>query len=1282
MTQLSLVFETLRYYWRTNLAVWLGVVVGTAVLGGALLVGDSVRGSLRQMTLDRLGRIDFVLSGPRFFREDLAAELQKDPALADSFAGFAPAIVLQATAERRDENSPDVAARAGDVNVYAVDERFWTLIDAAGHAPPNDDEVLLSQRLADQLGVVEGSDLTLVVEMPAAVPRDSLLGQRDESAAQIPVKVKAVLPEASGLGRLGLRPDQQLPANAIVSLAAAQNALDLAAGQPAGDPPQPVPARCNALFVSAKNPADGATAAALQATDRLNAALKQAWQLADIDLRLTVHEEHAYFGLDSRRMILEPVMAEAAGKVAAAQKLQVSPVLVYLANELTSGKGKDAHTLYSVVAGVDPSLFEAGAQPPFGPFEFVGSRPGEPLAETDILLNEWAAADLQAEVGDSVRMTYHVVGSHGELPEEERTFTLRGILKLRGTPAADRGYTPEVHGITDVESFDDWNQPFPMKKVTRRDDEYWGTYRATPKAFVALSTAQSLWKSRYGELSRMRMAPPDGTPLAQAAERFDAAIRKSLSPAEAGLEFQPIKLHGLAAASGTTDFAGLFLGFSLFLIVAALALISLLFRLGVERRASQLGLLLATGFSPARLRGLLLLEALVVVATGGLAGLAAAVGYASLMIYGLKTWWFGAIGTKFLELHVTPTSLAIGLACSAGIALLAVWWRLRDLSQIPVRALLTGTVAAPSTSQARARRGWLTAMVALTTLVLAIALAGAVMAGVIPQGEAFEGISWPTLCFFLAGMLALTSGVSALAAWIDADRGTAVRGQGLVGTARLALRNAGRQKSRSVLTSGLIATATFLIVAIAAGQKNPTAEAPDRNSGNGGFTLVAESSVPVIYDLNSQKGRESLGLDDPESVLSLSLVRQTIAFRVNPGDNASCLNIYQTSQPTILGVPPAMIERGGFEFVNNRDENPWKRLESLGEDGAVPVFGDMNTLQYSLHKGVGSVLELRDEENRPFKARVAGMFDGSVFQGVLLMSERHFLERFPSRGYQYFLIDVAESVEAKLQGIAAEGMASRPETVSVALWEKLEAPQQGQRLPVAADAVFAERVLGRPVGAEFPASMPDGSRRWPLKLVETFESLEHRDRLFMSSLNFMGSVSRQSPDPISVRVPVTPLATRRLSELLESKVPGFDAEPVADRLANFLAVQNTYLSTFQTLGGLGLLLGTIGLGTVMMRNVLERRSELALLRAVGFTTGTIAALVLVENALLLTWGLFTGTAAALIAMAPHLASTGADFSWLGTLAMLLAVLVTGMLAAAFAVGEAVRTPVLQTLRAE
>jgi hypothetical protein len=62
---------------------------------------------------------------------------------------------------------------------------------------------------------------------------------------------------------------------------------------------------------------------------------------------------------------------------------------------------------------------------------------------------------------------------------------------------------------------------------------------------------------------------------------------------------------------------------------------------------------------------------------------------------------------------------------------------------------------------------------------------------------------------------------------------------------------------------------------------------------------------------------------------------------------------------------------------------------------------------------------------------------------------------------------------------------------------------------------------------------------------------------------------------------------------------GLELTPAAERLNAFNAVQNTFLDTFQVLGGLGLLLGSAGLGVVVLRNVLERRGELALLAAVG-----------------------------------------------------------------------------------
>ena len=159
---------------------------------------------------------------------------------------------------------------------------------------------------------------------------------------------------------------------------------------------------------------------------------------------------------------------------------------------------------------------------------------------------------------------------------------------------------------------------------------------------------------------------------------------------------------------------------------------------------------------------------------------------------------------------------------------------------------------------------------------------------------------------------------------------------------------------------------------------------------------------------------------------------------------------------------------------------------------------------------------------------------------------------------------------------------------------------------------------------------------------------------------------------------------RQLATLLEGSLTpyGFDAERVSDRIAAFLVVQNTYLSTFQSLGGLGLLLGTFGLATVMLRNVTERRSELALLRAVGFRQGSLSVMVLAENAMLLVWGLASGTVSALLAMLPHLLSTGADTPWSNGATLLLTVFIVGMLSSLFAVREASRTPIVSGLRSD
>lgn len=483
-----------------------------------------------------------------------------------------------------------------------------------------------------------------------------------------------------------------------------------------------------------------------------------------------------------------------------------------------------------------------------------------------------------------------------------------------------------------------------------------------------------------------------------------------------------------------------------------------------------------------------------------------------------------------------------------------------------MRGLLAGETGGETDSTGR-RAGF----VAAGTGLFAAAVGGAAAFGLVPTSEAFAGFGWDVLAFFAVGAALLACFVAALGWWLARRPGGTPRS----GVA-LGLRNAARERGRSVLTAGLIACATFLLVAVAAARKDPSAGLPELDSGNGGYLLVAEAAAPLPFDPATPSGRAELGMTGG----AFAAVDAIEAFRVRPGADASCLNLYRTGLPTVLGVPDGQIDRGGFAFADTPGENPWELLKkplppAAGPDGrespVFPVLGDMNTLQYSLKLAVGDRIAVPDDANPVAYFQVVGKLDGSVFQGVLLTGEASFGELFPQNdGWGYLLVDA----------------------------------------------------------------------------------------------------------PVNSQEPLAAALEGGLSQY------GVDAEPVGQRIASFLAVQNTYLSTFQALGGLGLLLGTLGLAAVMLRNVLDRRGELALLRAVGLGTRKIAALVMTETAFLLLWGLASGTAAALLALWPHLSGRTADAPWLGGALTLLAVFAAGLLASLWAVRAAVRTPIVATLRGE
>lgn len=1114
MQTTQLLKRSLVYYWQTNLVVVLGVAIAVSVLAGALLIGESVRGSLRDLSSQRLGKTDNVISSSGFFREQLALEIaQKVPA--------SPLIALEGMVVHEPSRR-----RAGGVKVYGVDERFFTFNGVSGVEAPQNRNVLLSESLASELGTGAGESVLLRLEKPSDIPVESLHGRKEDPGRTIRLNVNGAL-KGESLGEFSLQPEHGTVRAVFISLKFLQRELD-------------------------QNGKINTIITAEASTPSLQASLNENFSLEDLGLNLRVVNDQQSLSLESNSKLLNEYVASAARNSAGALSLQTMPVLSYLANSISSS---DRSIPYSLVTALDDQTLA----------KFAGPN-SQPSQLPKIVLNEWAAQDLNAKPGDTVSLEYYLWLEDGRLETKKADFQLSAVTPITGL-AADRELVPEYPGITESESLSDWDPPFPidLDRVRKKDEDYWHQYRTTPKAFISLSTAQELWQTRFGKLTSLRVESPAGQLTPELVNNYRETLRKALDPGVVGFQVIPVREEGLAASRGATDFGEYFLYFSFFLVVSALMLTTLFFKLGIEQRAREIGTLQAIGFSDSSVRRLFLAEGLLLAVLGSLLGLAGAIAYAALLMHGLRTWWVDAVGTTALTLHISwPWMIAGGLGGIVA-AVVCIFFTLRSLGRSSTRSLLAGgrtDSGSGSMVQSKLRsfnryRAWLALFAGLVLL-----LAG--LFQWIPQAAGFFG----------GGVVLLVAGVLFISSWLIRSPRKTIQGGGWWTVARLGFRNATYRPGRTVLCITLIASAAFIIVAVDSFRRSGAA-ATDRKSGTGGFPLLAESLLPVVHDANTPAGREALNLatvENDSGLKDLSFVN----FRVRPGDDTSCLNLYQPRNPKIVAPPEKFIEDNRFTFQNSlastdeEKDNPWLLLNRNFEDGSIPVIGDANSLTYVLHLKVGQEMVV-DHATGPLRLKIVGALSDSIFQSELLMSESNFLRLFPAEeGYRLFLIDT---------------------------------PHAG------ASAV---------------------------------------------------------------------------STILEDQLSdfGFDVVSTDERLANYHRVENTYLSTFQMLGGLGLALGTLGMAAVLLRNVFEQRRELALLRAVGYNSSHFAAMVITENVLMLSCGLAVGLVCALLAIAPVLFDRGGQLPGFSLGLLLLAVLISGATASLVATLGALRSPLLSSLKAE
>ena len=962
---IRLALDGLRHYWRLSFCLFLGVFTASAILTGSLLVGDSVKQTLRNNAGLRVGPVNqAILTGERFITQSLVERVAVAlPGKVTAAALVTPGVI----------STPDKRVRVNGVRVYGVTDAFWKL---AGMDVPGDEYLALGEPLANRLKLTPGAPVITRMEMPGRVSREAPLSGETEEIVSINGPVTHII-DAQNLGKFSLSSGQTDALNVFVPLQLLQDKLDKAG-------------RVNLVLSTAD--------------ENIQPVLEGNWSLADVELSLKRLTDSRSALFSDRVFISHEVERAVLAGCPGSEG-----ILTYLVNDFYHDEFR---VPYSVIVGIGATgASRLGVDVP---------GPGE------IIVNDWLGlapedGGLSLVAEDSVGISFFAVDNSREFlvvgdgkspsgepdPGDSVSFIVSGVINRDAKVLAD-GWVPEFPGLETAQSLATWESGLPINtsKIRDSDELFWDKYKASPKAFVSLSQAQQLWGNRFGKVTGIR--------LEQSGIDEDALVsvlRSRLKLSELGISVREVSTETRDAVEGALDFGMLFASLSGFLVISAIMLVALLCVFGMESRSTQIGLLGAIGFTPRLIHRLFLYEATVVCLAGAIIGAFGGVGYTKLALIGLSGVWKDAAAGVEFAFHARATSIFSGAGVIFIVALASIYIAGRKLASRVPRSLLANDSVAIGEMDSPRRKIFL----CVSIFCGACCAGGLVWLGLGLEGEKLAGT------FFGAGFLMLLSGIGVFLLVVGRERGQRHRAFTLAG---LACSNLLRKKGRSLSVVGMVSGGVFLVSAVNAFRLSDESSTEGRESGTGGFHFVGTTSLPVYEDLNNMKVRDKFGLED-FSNQELAFVQMRVG---KGGEEASCLNLSHTTRPRIVGVDPRELSsRKAFRFASSEPfdpaGSPWDLLVSNDETAPIPVIGDKASVMWSLKKNLGSSFFYPDGRGGEVELKIVGLLENSVMQGNLLISDDAFKRIFPdSGGYQFFLVDAAGNTP--LDDISAEVMKS------------------------------------------------------------------------------------------------------------------------------------------------------------------------------------------------------------------------------------------------------------------
>ena len=556
----KIIFRDIVYYATDFTVILCAVILATSVLLGALLTGDSINTSLKYIVDLNLGKTRTVINNNQnLFNTDLQNRINSNKQLLCSSI-----LLNQSFIDEKNKNK--------QVNIFGVTNVFFRFaLEKNNIQIPDPGNIYINKKTAHEFDLKKGDYIVLNLIKPSLKPAESIITDIDKNIVKTRVKITKII-GPQNLGDFSLNTTQYAQYNGFVD----NNWLNAKLG---------LTGKSN-LMLFDKND-----------TQFISNQIKHNLKFNDLSIKIKKYNHknilanENFFFKDTTKNTIEKIY----------NKKQINYIFTWFIN---SGKNsnQEESVNYIFISGIQNNLIQE-----FGMKD---------LNDNEIIIADYIAEKLKLKINDKINLKYYKVQSAAGLIEEQAEFIIKKIVDIEHTVISNK-LSPEFPGLTDVEYCTQWDPSIPINLdfITEQDKQLWKKYGAAPRMFISFKKAQKLWKNRFGNFTGIILQNKLNI------NEFKQNFIKKINPVDLGFHIFPVYNIARENSEKAIDFKGLFSGLSMFVIISAIILLSLIINLYIEKRNNSITLFKVIGFNNSQIKQIFFRELIVVIIAGILTGL-------------------------------------------------------------------------------------------------------------------------------------------------------------------------------------------------------------------------------------------------------------------------------------------------------------------------------------------------------------------------------------------------------------------------------------------------------------------------------------------------------------------------------------------------------------------------------------------------------------------------------------------------------------------------------------